>query len=99
MSKHYPTGHKWADIMRNEYEITGVYQITGGYHYHLRANGKRICDIHGNVELIPHRYVERLAGGRDSEMIDTYVTNRPKSMADALRRNQARLGTIYVATK
>lgn len=94
--KYYPTGHRWTDTMRNTYEIKGVWLITGGYHYHLTANGERICDLHGNYDLVPHKHIERLMSGRDAEMIEAYVTNRPKTMADALKRNQARLGTVYV---
>jgi hypothetical protein len=94
-SNHYPTGHKWADSLRNAYEITGVWLITGGYHYHLRINGERVTSLCGGPELVPHRDIERLMAN-DPTALETYVTNRPKSMADALKRNQARLGTLYI---
>lgn len=96
MSKHYPIGHKWTDSLRNRYEITAAYLIIGGYHYHLRVNGERVTGLCGGPELVPHKDIEKLVTGRDVSAIEAYVTNRPKTMADALRMNQARHGTLYV---
>ena len=89
-------GMKWTDSMGHDYEVTSCYRITGGLHCHLKVNGKPIKDLHGCKELIPARDIERLKGGRDTAMIEQYVTHRAKTMKEALRQNQQRLGTIYI---
>ena len=90
-------GMKWTDSMGHDYEVTSCYRITGGLHCHLKVNGKPITDLHGGKELIPLDHIERLRGGRDTAMIEQYVTHRAKTMKEALKQNQQRLGTIYIA--